>query len=308
MRRITERLHAALHHNQGVLLLREHPELAAVIRSHTRRGMLIPVLPGTYTCPKPDLATLARAVHAWDPDAVICGAAAAKLTFMADIRVPHLQVASHRRPSRHHRGLRFQRRQVPVELTFCGFSRPELTAIDLAAHDGGHAICEALRQRAATVESLGAALTAVPRRRGHRRRHRALAAAQHEPWSVAELQLHRILQRSQLPEWATNHPVKIDQERYYLDIAFPNMKLAIEIDGFGFHSNRTQFETDREKQNALVAQGWTILRFTWRMITEQPHQVLAKIRALLARLAAQPRSAGPVAPTPVQSVRRDVTG
>jgi hypothetical protein len=59
-------------------------------------------------------------------------------------------------------------------------------------------------------------------------------------------------------------------------------RLVIEGDGFGVHGGREAFESDRERQNLLVLDGWRILRFTWRQIVREPAWVAAQIRAALA--------------------------
>ena len=69
---------------------------------------------------------------------------------------------------------------------------------------------------------------------------------------------------------------------YYLDIAFPAAKLAIEIDGRAYHDDAATFENDRWRQNDVVLAGWRVLRFTWQMLTERPQIVLATIRRALA--------------------------
>jgi very-short-patch-repair endonuclease len=55
---------------------------------------------------------------------------------------------------------------------------------------------------------------------------------------------------------------------YYIDIAFPHLKLAIEIGGRLHEDDEDLFESDRWRQNVLVANGWLVLRFTWRMLRE----------------------------------------
>ncbi|HEX2308075.1 MAG TPA: hypothetical protein VHI14_07145 [Jatrophihabitantaceae bacterium] len=37
-----------------------------------------------------------------------------------------------------------------------------------------------------------------------------------------------------------------------------------------------RFESDRLRQNELVAAGWRVLRFTWRMLYDDPDRVLAR--------------------------------
>jgi very-short-patch-repair endonuclease len=54
----------------------------------------------------------------------------------------------------------------------------------------------------------------------------------------------------------------IPGRRFSLDIAFISQKLCIEIDGWEFHGKYlSSFKKDREKQNLLTMQGWSILRF-----------------------------------------------
>jgi very-short-patch-repair endonuclease len=82
--------------------------------------------------------------------------------------------------------------------------------------------------------------------------------------------------------WLTNHPVLVAGARYYVDIAFPEAMLAIEIDG-RVHDRYEAFEYDRARQNDLVLQGWRVLRFTWAMLVDRPEAVLlAIVRALAA--------------------------
>ena len=70
---------------------------------------------------------------------------------------------------------------------------------------------------------------------------------------------------------------------YFVDIGFPEINLAVEIDGREFHTAAADFENDRWRQNDLVNAGWRVLRFTARMLEEAPHLVLAAITEALAR-------------------------
>ena len=42
------------------------------------------------------------------------------------------------------------------------------------------------------------------------------------------------------------------------------------------------FESDRWRQNALVADGWRVLRFTWDMLHDHPEVVVAAVRGMVA--------------------------
>ena len=68
------------------------------------------------------------------------------------------------------------------------------------------------------------------------------------------------------------------------DFVFEAERLVIELDGWAFHVTPDQFQHDRHRQNRLVAAGWTVLRFTWRDLTERPAEVIAAITQLLTHL------------------------
>ena len=68
---------------------------------------------------------------------------------------------------------------------------------------------------------------------------------------------------------------------YRLDYAWPDRLLAVEVDGYGPHSSREAFQSDRARQNALVLAGWTVLRFTWADVRDRPAAVAAVLRRAL---------------------------
>lgn len=63
-----------------------------------------------------------------------------------------------------------------------------------------------------------------------------------------------------------------DQRRWRLDFAWPQDKLAAEVDGAtgpwlrGRHVRPQGYEDDCEKLNELVVRGWRCLRFTANMV------------------------------------------
>ena len=56
---------------------------------------------------------------------------------------------------------------------------------------------------------------------------------------------------------------------------------AVEVDGWAWHHQAERFQRHRTRQNALVNDGWLVLRFTWHDLTARPDQVLADIRRAL---------------------------
>jgi very-short-patch-repair endonuclease len=70
-----------------------------------------------------------------------------------------------------------------------------------------------------------------------------------------------------------------------LDLAFPALRVAVEVDGWAWHVARDRFVNDRAKGNELVVAGWILLRFTWTDLTEHPDRCSAILRSTLARAA-----------------------
>lgn len=122
-----------------------------------------------------------------------------------------------------------------------------------------------------------------PGRRGQRRlcelRHRAASGSRSE----AEQRMGRLLVRTS-GNWIPNYAVRDERGRVLAEIDFanPELKIAIEVDGRAFHSDRCAFERDRERQNMLVIRGWIVLRFTWERLVNDPEGVLTEIALVLA--------------------------
>ncbi len=104
-----------------------------------------------------------------------------------------------------------------------------------------------------------------------------------EPWSEAERLAHRLMRHYRLMGWRANVGVRVRGARYFIDIAFTRIRLAIEIDGRLHETDPDIFQNDRLRQNALVAEGWTVLRFTYRMLVDDPAYVMREIVAALHR-------------------------
>lgn len=96
-----------------------------------------------------------------------------------------------------------------------------------------------------------------------------------------------LLRRSGTGPWVANRPIVGVDGRVVaeIDFAHEGLRIAIEVDGRAFHSDRQAFERDRERQNALVLGGWMVLRFTWEQITERPEEVIAAVQAAVAQRA-----------------------
>jgi very-short-patch-repair endonuclease len=96
-----------------------------------------------------------------------------------------------------------------------------------------------------------------------KRPKRKVPARRGKPISLAEEGLYRALQRV-APEsgWdLCREHVFHSTRKWRFDLAFPSVKLAIEVDGRGRHQTVTGVRADHEKQNAAIALGWKVMRF-----------------------------------------------
>lgn len=273
---------------EGVILLRDHLDLQNPLCQGVRSGRLARVLPGVYVDAgsTSDASTRIAAVARWDPNAVICGRAAASLTYWPKITVGRIEVAS---PTRHAEqpGFKFTKRRVPPEFVLRGggiqVTSPSLTAIELATLEFTDPIDIALLERQATLETLTAALRATPQRAGNQHRWKVLLDSRAEPWSAAERLAHRLYWKAGIGGWVTNRKTIISEwVTYYIDVAFEKQRVATEIDGKVHLRDAKKFEDDRYRQNALILNGWLVLRFTWKMLTEDPDYVVRTTSEALA--------------------------
>ena len=83
--------------------------------------------------------------------------------------------------------------------------------------------------------------------------------------SELEGRLARIIIRAGLPAPTQQHRVAYGSVRYRVDFAWPERKLYLEGNGFGWHQLTTDLESDATRQNELVLDGWTPIELTWRM-------------------------------------------
>lgn len=266
-----------------------HPELGAAVDRLVRDGELVAVLPGVYAAAAAAAhrrTTRVLALAARHPDAVLVGRSAAQLSFWPGLAGDEVMSAM-RRKTRSQPGFVMSRWAVPPELVEergpLRLTTPALTALDLCAEVAGAGIDQALRTRAATLAEMHAALDLTPGRPGNTERRALLLDSRDEPWSEAERLCHRLLRESGLAGWRSNWPAVVEGNRCYLDVAFPELRVCVEVDGRLHQTDAELFESDRWRQNALVLDGWVVLRVTWRMLVERPEAVVAAIREAVAQ-------------------------
>jgi very-short-patch-repair endonuclease len=195
---------------------------------------------------------------------------------VVEVTVP--RVSNH--PRRH--GVRARRRDLSpkdvVERRGLRVTEPAFTAIEAAVRrGGGPALMDRALQGDLELTHLWRAHLRNKGRHGSPAARRLLQAASDGARSEAERLLMRLLRAAKLSGWKANFPVC----GYLVDIAFPKERVAIEVDGWAFHSDQRTFQRDRTRQNAIALSGWQVLRFTWLDLTEYPQRVIAEIAAAL---------------------------
>jgi very-short-patch-repair endonuclease len=95
------------------------------------------------------------------------------------------------------------------------------------------------------------------------------------PTSELERLLYILLDRPELPRFERQLPISYPSRQATVDAYIPEWGLIIEADGRRWHSRAKDFEVDRARDNAAVAQGLRVVRFTYRMLTEDPDGCLA---------------------------------
>jgi very-short-patch-repair endonuclease len=118
-------------------------------------------------------------------------------------------------------------------------------------------------------------------RRGWKQAGRLVIAAADRADSAAERILKKLLREAGITGWVVGHRFG----PHVIDLAFPEHRLAIELDGWAFHVDVDRFRADRRKGNALTRAGWTLLRFTWHDLVTRPREVVAEILHVLAAAA-----------------------
>ncbi|MEX2555188.1 MAG: DUF559 domain-containing protein [Actinomycetota bacterium] len=152
------------------------------------------------------------------------------------------------------------------------------------------ALDDALRRRLVTLRFLDSWLQ-DPHRKRHRgwRALRRLVDARMDR-GITESHLEddflRLVRAADLPQPRIQYILR-DGDRFIarLDFAYPEQRVAIEVDGFRYHADRRAFDDDRARANAIQAMGWLVLRITAKHLEEAPDDVVAWVRRALSRYA-----------------------
>jgi hypothetical protein len=129
------------------------------------------------------------------------------------------------------------------------------------------AVDDALRRKLMTLEQLKKVYLDL-KTKGRRRSRimRAILEARlpgFDPGgSAPEIRVLRWIIEAGLPPPRQQYRVRVNGRTYKPDLAYPELKIAIEYDGWDAHSPRTSFDEDRERDMDLEDDDWRVLHFT----------------------------------------------
>lgn len=159
------------------------------------------------------------------------------------------------------------------------------TLLDLARHVRPtaleDAIQRAIRQHRFDLVDVRLCLQAHPRQPGAPKLRVLLEALAERDAAHLRSDLERrflqLCADHDLPRPAPNARV----EGLEVDFLWPTPKIVVELDGYAYHSSRTAFERDRERDQRLAVAGFTVVRITYHQVTRTPAKVADRIRRLL---------------------------
>lgn len=154
------------------------------------------------------------------------------------------------------------------------------TICDLAATEPEREVVaafqEALYRKLVTERPLAAIIRREPRRRGAPV-IRALIEDPRMTRSEKERLLLRLIDAAQLPRPLTNVRV----HGYLIDVFWPAERLAVEFDGRDAHGHRLAFESNRKRDQVLLAHGVRVMRVTGHHLGREPVATVTRIAQAL---------------------------
>ncbi len=257
------------------------------LSSYELRRYHRPIMPNIYLHKRiePSLRQRIAAAHLWSRgEAIVSGLAASMLhgAKWVDDDSPVEMIWANARPP----GGVITRKQLLLEnemqlLDGLTVTTAERTAFDLGRRsriDDAVAHLDALgratRLKTATVEELA---SRHPHTRGPRQLTEVLDLVDEGAESPRETALRLMLIRDGYPRPQTQIRVLSPdgRRRYYLDMGWPELMLAVEYDGDHHRTSRTRFAYEIERAEDIRSVGWLVIQVAAR---HHPAEVLRRVR------------------------------
>ena len=88
--------------------------------------------------------------------------------------------------------------------------------------------------------------------------------------SDAETIFAQIARECGLPDPRRQYTIILAGKRFRIDFAWPEFRIAVEIDGASTHSLPGALRADLHRQNSIILDGWLVLRYTWDDLVQRP--------------------------------------
>jgi hypothetical protein len=195
-----------------------------------------------------------------------------------------------------HRRLRFDPSSTQVvERRGLLVTTPPRTIVDswplLAVHERRPLLLDITRRGLTTAALVREALAERPNVGGRRLLLQTLDLI--EDGCQSELEVHGVLnvfRHRSLPRSVGQYRLPLASGTVKLDRAWPEAKLAVELDGAQYHTSPEDRRRDLARDRVLAAAGWVVLRFTYADVLRDPEGVRAKVlevyRTRIAQLQA----------------------
>ena len=104
------------------------------------------------------------------------------------------------------------------------------------------------------------------------------------PQSVLETRFLRLIKRAHLPAPVCQYGIR-EHGRLIavVDFAYPDLTIAIEVDGYRWHSGRHQWQRDLARRNEITKRGWRVIHVTAHDIEQRGEATARTIAEVLAQ-------------------------
>ncbi len=241
------------------------------------------------------------AVLACGPDAVLCQRSAARLWGIGSEYRGFPEVARPticRRPGITVFRTKVEADEIEVEVGIPVTSAAR-TQFDLAAVISRREMERMLNEAAVlgltSRLSLPHLLERYPGRRGTATLRELLASK--EPGGITRNDFEEMfvafLDAHTLPRPRFNATIFLRGRFFEADCLWQRQRLMVELDSRAVHGTDRAFESDRQRDRILLAEGWRLARVTWRQLRDEPEAIAADLRRTLEHppTAARPRVA-----------------
>jgi very-short-patch-repair endonuclease len=105
--------------------------------------------------------------------------------------------------------------------------------------------------------------------------------------STLETRVMALLRSSRLPTPIRQYEIR-EKGRVLarIDLAYPEQHLAIECDGYRYHSGRKAWQEDLKRRNLLARKGWRVLHVTWEDLKLRPNEIVREVKTCFSSRSA----------------------